>query len=137
MVLSTSGPNGLETNQLYYKGTEETQRFEQVGAQQHAQTESGVDGSLARHVNTRACQSPDVNSQDWEHSKRRQDAQLERVERGVGTLADMARSMQVWGQETAHLEAAAGGLVRVRVSLSYAGLRPIALPCLLHGAGGA
>ncbi|GBF90690.1 hypothetical protein Rsub_02990 [Raphidocelis subcapitata] len=60
VVLSTSGPSGLETNPLYYKGSEETQRFEQ----------------------------------EWEHSKRRQDAQLERMERGVGTLADMARSMQ-------------------------------------------
>jgi len=29
--LSTAGPSGLQANPLYYKGTEETQRFEQVG----------------------------------------------------------------------------------------------------------
>ena len=32
--------------------------------------------------------------QDWEQSKKRQDAQLDRIERGVGTLADMAKGMQ-------------------------------------------
>jgi hypothetical protein len=58
--LSTAGPTGLQTNPLYYKGTEETQRFEA----------------------------------EWEQSKKRQDAQLERLERGVGSLADMARGMQ-------------------------------------------
>ena len=33
-------------------------------------------------------------AQEWEVSKKRQEAQLDRVERGVGTLADMARGMQ-------------------------------------------
>ena len=31
VMLSTSGPSGLETNPMYYRGTEETQRLEQVG----------------------------------------------------------------------------------------------------------
>ena len=31
--LSTSGPSGLEANPMYYKGTEKTQRFEQVRVQ--------------------------------------------------------------------------------------------------------
>lgn len=33
--------------------------------------------------------------QEWEYAKVRQDAQLERIERGVGTLGDMAKGMQV------------------------------------------
>lgn len=33
--------------------------------------------------------------QEWENSKKRQDAQLDRLEKGVGSLADMARGMQV------------------------------------------
>jgi septal ring factor EnvC (AmiA/AmiB activator) len=32
--------------------------------------------------------------QEWEYAKVRQDAQLERIERGVGTLGDMAKGMQ-------------------------------------------
>lgn len=32
--------------------------------------------------------------QEWEYAKVRQDAQLERIERGIGTLGDMARGMQ-------------------------------------------
>lgn len=42
-------------------------------------------------------------SQEWEYAKVRQDAQLERIERGVGTLGDMAKGMQVrsgWDPET-------------------------------------
>lgn len=58
--LSTGGPTGLQANPMYYKGTDETQRFEQ----------------------------------EWENSKKRQDAQLDRLEKGVGSLADMARGMQ-------------------------------------------
>lgn len=38
---------------------------------------------------------PPVGLQEWEYAKVRQDAQLERIERGVGTLADMAKGMQV------------------------------------------
>lgn len=30
VTLSTEGPSGLQANPLYYKTTEETQRFEQV-----------------------------------------------------------------------------------------------------------
>ncbi|KAI8464827.1 MAG: Qc-snare protein, SYP7-family [Monoraphidium minutum] len=60
VTLSTSGPTGLQANPMYYKGTEETQRFEQ----------------------------------EWENSKKRQDAQMDRLEKGVGGLADMARGMQ-------------------------------------------
>jgi len=33
--------------------------------------------------------------QEWEYAKKRQDMQLDRIERGVGTLADMAKGMQV------------------------------------------
>lgn len=29
--------------------------------------------------------------QEWEYAKVRQDAQLERIERGIGTLGDMAK----------------------------------------------
>lgn len=32
--------------------------------------------------------------QEWEYAKKRQDAQLDRIEKGVGTLGDMAKSMQ-------------------------------------------
>ncbi len=32
--------------------------------------------------------------QEWEYAKVRQDAQLERIERGIGTLGDMAKGMQ-------------------------------------------
>ncbi|KAF8072343.1 SYP71 [Scenedesmus sp. PABB004] len=32
--------------------------------------------------------------QEWQHARVRQDAQLERIERGVGTLGEMARGMQ-------------------------------------------
>ncbi len=35
-----------------------------------------------------------ATAQDWEYAKVRQDAQLERIERGIGTLGDMARGMQ-------------------------------------------
>jgi hypothetical protein len=38
--------------------------------------------------------------QEWEYAKVRQDAQLERIERGVGTLGDMAKGMQVRCAET-------------------------------------
>lgn len=31
VTLSTIGPNQLESNPLYYKQTDETQKFEQVG----------------------------------------------------------------------------------------------------------
>ena len=32
--------------------------------------------------------------QEWQYAKVRQDAQLERIERGIGTLGDMAKGMQ-------------------------------------------
>jgi hypothetical protein len=32
--------------------------------------------------------------QEWEYAKVRQDAQLEQIERGIGTLGDMAKGMQ-------------------------------------------
>jgi hypothetical protein len=31
---------------------------------------------------------------EWEHAKRKQDAQLDRIEKGISTLGDMARGMQ-------------------------------------------
>lgn len=33
--------------------------------------------------------------QEWQYAKVRQDAQLERIEKGVSTLGDMAKGMQV------------------------------------------
>jgi hypothetical protein len=50
VVLSTSGPSGLETNPLYYKGSEETQRFEQVG---------GGPGAAHRLAHTHAQRLPE------------------------------------------------------------------------------
>jgi DNA repair exonuclease SbcCD ATPase subunit len=63
VALSTEGPTRLEANPLYYRASEQTQRFEH----------------------------------EWEQARKRQDAQLERLERGVGTLGEMARGMQVRG----------------------------------------
>ncbi len=31
---------------------------------------------------------------EWDHAKRKQDAQLDRIEKGISTLGDMARGMQ-------------------------------------------
>ncbi|KIZ06618.1 Syntaxin-72 [Monoraphidium neglectum] len=74
--LSTGGPTGLQANPMYYKGTDETQRFEQA---------SKGGPPLTQQLHTTI---------EWENSKKRQDAQLDRLEKGVGSLADMARGMQ-------------------------------------------
>ena len=54
------GPDPLQANPLYYKGSEETDKFDK----------------------------------EWEYAKKKQDAQLDRIERGVDTLSDMAKGMQ-------------------------------------------
>lgn len=40
------------------------------------------------------CSGPASGAQEWQYAKVRQDAQLERIEKGIGTLGDMARGMQ-------------------------------------------
>lgn len=52
-------------------------------------------GAAYLHAYTLTLTAILLQSQAWEVAKKRQDAQLERIERGVGNLGDMARGMQV------------------------------------------
>lgn len=57
--------------------------------------------------------------QEWQYSKVRQDAQLERIEKGVSTLGDMAKGMQVSGSSQRGLQSACTAIHRVRACVSH------------------
>ncbi|KAF8054757.1 SYP71 [Scenedesmus sp. PABB004] len=97
----TLGPLDPQQNSpLHFKQTEETAKFEQRARWPAT--------PRARRGAAWACRAPRARpahaaaaagwaarrSQEWQHARVRQDAQLERIERGVGTLGEMARGMQ-------------------------------------------
>jgi hypothetical protein len=43
---------------------------------------------------TPACRLPALRAQEWEHAKKKQDNQLDRIEKGVTTLGEIAKGMQ-------------------------------------------
>ena len=56
------------------------------------------------------------NPQEWEASKKRQDVHIDRIEKGVGSLADMAHGMRV-------------GAMACVGRLTSLGLGPWTVPC--------
>jgi hypothetical protein len=65
----------------------------------HHETCNNRTKQLRGYLHARATPSPHLHfilsPQDWQNSKLRQDAQLDRLEKGVATLNDMAKGMQV------------------------------------------
>jgi hypothetical protein len=117
------GSTGIQATPAYYQSTAETSQFEQVrlptatctqaaGSCLHKRVLRGGDYMLVSEAATSSARglaplrpqttihlNPRHRLQEWQASKRKQDAQLDRVERGVGNLAEMARGMQVRSRE--------------------------------------
>jgi hypothetical protein len=95
----TLGRDGYDPG--YWAATEQTKSFEEVGGRaalwwpQSACLITRLPQPRSAHPHPSPHQPTplDPRRQEWEASRARQDARIDRIERGVASLADMARGM--------------------------------------------